>query len=104
MLPVSIEEVACHVGMGGLLDYQPMASVTADCIPNDAGGGGPQDHDSVAAVIFDDVRLWDSVARLHDAEMDGRTSSAQSAVDKAADNLIAGQVAKLKRQHPKRQQ
>ena len=88
MPAVSIESVAGHVGMGGLLDGQAMASITADGISNDAGGGGPQDHDPIAPIVFDDVGLWDSVARLHDADVDGRTAEHQDPMRLVLPNVV----------------
>jgi hypothetical protein len=72
MLAVSVEDVGGHVCMGSLLHGQAMAPIAADRISDDAGGRGPQDHDPIAPVVLDDVRLWDPVACLHDAEVDGR--------------------------------
>ena len=88
MPAVSIENVAGHVGMGGLLDGQAMASIPADGISNDAGGGGSQDHDPIAPIVFDDVGLWDSVARLHDADVDGRTAEHQDPMRLVLPNAV----------------
>jgi hypothetical protein len=88
MLAVSIEDVGGHVGMGGLLDGQAMASITADCISNDAGGGGAQDHDPIAPIVFDDVGLCDSVTRLHDADVGGRTAEHQDPMRPVLPNAV----------------
>ena len=72
-----------------------MASITADCISNDAGGGGPQDHDPIAPIVFDNVGLWDSVARLHDADVDGRTAEHQDPMRLVLPNAVLDERAKL---------
>ena len=45
-------------------------------------------HDPIAPIVFDDVGLWDSVTRLHDADVDGRTTEHQDPMRLVLPNAV----------------
>src|SRR5919197_3550863 len=53
VLAIAIEDVTSNVGMGDLLDREAVASVPAEHISNDAGGGSAPHPDPIFPVVLD---------------------------------------------------
>lgn len=60
---IRVEDVAGHVGMGGLSHGQSAAAIAAQRIADDTGCGRAYYVDAVAVVVLDDVRLGEFVVR-----------------------------------------
>jgi hypothetical protein len=80
VLRVTIENVAGHVGMRGLLNGQAVAAVPADRVADDAGRGGAQHLDAIPSIVLDDIRTWNLVVRADDTDVHRRTTEYENAV------------------------
>src|SRR5260221_4134310 len=91
---ISVERIAGHVGVGGLLDGESIAVVPADRVADDAGGRSTQHLYPITTVVLDDVRLRNRVPRGHHADVRGRTPEYEDPVLSTALNEVVDDARK----------
>ena len=91
---ISVERIAGHVGMGGLLDGESVTLVPANSVANDASSGGTQHLYPITTVVLDDVRLRNRVPRGHYADVRGRTPEYEDSVLSTALNGVVDDARK----------
>ena len=85
---IRVEDVAGHVGMGGLSHGQSAAAIAAQRIADDTGCGRAYHVDAVAVVALDDVRAGKLIVRPHDSDVHRGAPEHEDAVLPIAPNGV----------------